>query len=74
MNTKLIAALVIVGVLAVAVVGLVAAQVATSSPTELRQTEPRAVDSSAGWADASDSEVHNTMELERPSIKVCLRT
>ena len=32
MNTKLIAALVIVGVLAVAVVGLVAAQVATSSP------------------------------------------
>ena len=32
MNTKLIAALVIIGVLAVTVVGLVAAQVATSSP------------------------------------------
>jgi hypothetical protein len=33
MNTKLIVALVIVGVLAVTVVGLVAAQVATSTPT-----------------------------------------
>jgi len=33
MNTKLLAALIVVGVLAIAVVGLVAAQVAITSPT-----------------------------------------
>jgi hypothetical protein len=40
MNTKLIVALVIVGVLAVAVVGLVSAQIATSTPYGTASTTP----------------------------------
>ena len=47
MNTKLMVALVIVGVLAVAVVGMVAAQIATPTPNGTTNTSP--VNGLFGW-------------------------
>ena len=49
MNTKLMAALVIVGVLAVTVIGLVAAQIATSTPTANGSTNETPGSGFFGW-------------------------